>query len=159
MVLALMEINDGSANNLTTSKCIIEEVAHPTEKQKTNSNGINPYKSPLRTSGQTLKRKNMSGENETTENDPPLHNVIQPEERDRERKQIATNSGKQRKAAINNKQLKDLLILQLDLIEHQQTKITHKDKQIISLRSEKEQVFVVFILYLASMHHKLPKKH
>ena len=39
-----------------------------------------------------------------------------------------------------SKQLKELINLQLDLIEYQQAKITNKDKQIMLLKSEKEQV-------------------
>lgn len=41
---------------------------------------------------------------------------------------------------LKSEQLKDLLVLQLDLIEHQQIKIFQKDKQIISLQNEKEQL-------------------
>ncbi|XP_047136627.1 male-specific lethal 1 homolog isoform X1 [Hydra vulgaris] len=41
---------------------------------------------------------------------------------------------------VIDNQLKDLLLLQLDLIEHQQSKITQKDKQIIALQGEKDQL-------------------
>ena len=47
-------------------------------------------------------------------------------------------------------QLKELLLLQLDLIEHQQSKITQKDKQIISLQGEKDQVS--FIAYFKKLY-------
>ena len=44
------------------------------------------------------------------------------------------------KMGINSNRLKDLLMMQLDLIGHQQLKIMEKDKQIISLQNEKEQL-------------------
>lgn len=43
--------------------------------------------------------------------------------------------------------LKDLINLQLDLIEYQQAKITNKDKQIMVLKNEKEQVLGCFVCY------------
>lgn len=42
--------------------------------------------------------------------------------------------------SVLSKQLKELINLQLDLIEYQQVKITNKDKQILLLKSEKEQL-------------------
>lgn len=57
---------------------------------------------------------------------------------------LLTTVGKQRqrtfKLGINPTHVKELLMMQLDLIGHQQLKIMEKDKQIISLQSEKEQL-------------------
>ena len=55
---------------------------------------------------------------------------------------LLTTVGKQRtfKMGINPTHVKELLMMQLDLIGHQQLKIMEKDKQIISLQSEKEQL-------------------
>lgn len=44
------------------------------------------------------------------------------------------------KRGLKSDHVKDLLMMQLDLIGHQQLKIMEKDKQIISLQNEKEQL-------------------
>lgn len=51
-----------------------------------------------------------------------------------------SNNSSNSKTLLKSDKLKDLIVLQLDLIEHQQIKIFHKDKQIISLQNEKDQL-------------------
>ena len=78
--------------------------------------------------------------NESTEADTTYENYYVMKNATVDEKSQAVACESHNEGDIFSKQLKELINLQLDLIEYQQSKITSKDKQIMLLKSEKEQV-------------------